>query len=132
MAFIDIFNFKKYFATPSDSQVARYGHLNVLAKRITDPVITSQVSDEDVIANGYTGKISLPNISTQTTKNIFISNSFATANSAVLVSVGCSSGVDFVVGITATVAANGISVTIVNSSTEFDLENPVLNFLIIN
>lgn len=28
MAFIDIFNFKKYFSKPSDSQVARYGHVN--------------------------------------------------------------------------------------------------------
>ena len=30
MAFIDIFNFKKYFDKPSDSQVARYGHVNAL------------------------------------------------------------------------------------------------------
>ena len=30
MAFIDIFNFKKYFDKPSDAQVARYGHINAL------------------------------------------------------------------------------------------------------
>jgi len=30
MAFIDIFNFKKYFSKPSDAQVARYGHVNAL------------------------------------------------------------------------------------------------------
>jgi hypothetical protein len=30
MAFIDIFNFKKYFSKSSDSQVARYGHVNAL------------------------------------------------------------------------------------------------------
>jgi hypothetical protein len=30
MAFIDIFNFKKYFRKPSDVQVARYGHVNAL------------------------------------------------------------------------------------------------------
>lgn len=30
MAFIDIFNFKKYFRKPSDAQVARYGHVNAL------------------------------------------------------------------------------------------------------
>lgn len=31
MGFIDIFNFKKYFAKASDSNVARYGHVNALA-----------------------------------------------------------------------------------------------------
>jgi hypothetical protein len=30
MSFIDIFNFKKYFRKSSDSQVARYGHVNAL------------------------------------------------------------------------------------------------------
>lgn len=28
MAFIDIFNFKKYITKQSDAQVARYGHVN--------------------------------------------------------------------------------------------------------
>lgn len=37
MAFIDIFNFKKYFNTPSDSQVARYGHVNAVYEALTKP-----------------------------------------------------------------------------------------------
>lgn len=37
MAFIDIFNFKKYFSKPSDSQVARYGHVNALYDALNQP-----------------------------------------------------------------------------------------------
>jgi hypothetical protein len=37
MAFIDIFNFKKYFSKPSDSQVARYGHVNALYDALQQP-----------------------------------------------------------------------------------------------
>lgn len=37
MAFIDIFNFKKYFSKPSDSQVARYGHVNALYEALQQP-----------------------------------------------------------------------------------------------
>jgi hypothetical protein len=37
MAFIDIFNFKKYFRKPSDAQVARYGHVNALYDALLQP-----------------------------------------------------------------------------------------------
>jgi hypothetical protein len=37
MAFIDIFNFKKYFSRPSDAQVARYGHVNALYDALSQP-----------------------------------------------------------------------------------------------
>ena len=37
MAFIDIFNFKKYFSRPSDAQVARYGHINALYDALLQP-----------------------------------------------------------------------------------------------
>ena len=39
MAFIDIFNFKKYFSKPSDAQVARYGHVNALYDALQQPPI---------------------------------------------------------------------------------------------
>ena len=132
MAFIDIFNFKKYFATPSDSQVARYGHLNALAKRITDPVFATQDAEEDVTANGYVGKISLSTISTETTKIVSISNSFATANSVLLISMGASTAIDFPVTLVGTASTGSIAVTITNYSTDYDIEDPILNFLIIN
>lgn len=132
MAFIDIFNFKKYFAVPSDSQVARYGHLNALAKRITDPVIATQDAEEDVTANGYAGKITLPTISTESIKAIFISNNVVTSSSVVLVSIGASSFIDFPVTVSATANTGGITVSIVNTSTDYDISEPVLNFLIIN
>ena len=44
MAFIDIFNFKKYFANPSDSQVARYGHVNALYDALSASSSSSAVN----------------------------------------------------------------------------------------
>lgn len=41
MAFIDIFNFKKYFSKPSDAQVARYGHVNALYDQLSANTYTS-------------------------------------------------------------------------------------------
>ena len=40
MAFIDIFNFKKYFRKPSDAQVARYGHVNALYDQLSASTYT--------------------------------------------------------------------------------------------
>jgi hypothetical protein len=37
MSFIDIFNFKKYFSKPSDSQVARIGHVNAVYDTLNQP-----------------------------------------------------------------------------------------------
>ena len=45
MGFIDIFNFKKYFAKPSDSNVARYGHVNALAEATLDAVKNNVYAD---------------------------------------------------------------------------------------
>jgi hypothetical protein len=61
MAFIEIFNFKKYFAKASDSQVARYGHVNALASRITSPVAYTQETSTGttVEINSYCGTITL-------------------------------------------------------------------------
>ncbi len=42
MAFIDIFNFKKYFSKPSDSQVARYGHVNALYDQLSNQTPTKE------------------------------------------------------------------------------------------
>ncbi len=40
MAFIDIFNFKKYFSKPSDAQVARIGHVNAVYDALSSGSIT--------------------------------------------------------------------------------------------
>lgn len=68
MAFIDIFNFKKYFAKSSDAQVARYGHVNALyddlAPRIKNHVnyvSTTSVGDIDIPITSYAGTVSIFN-----------------------------------------------------------------------
>jgi len=63
MAFIDIFNFKKYFSKPSDSQVARYGHVNAvydaLSTNSTVQVINVPNSEYSIFMTANKAVISL-------------------------------------------------------------------------
>ena len=52
MAFIDIFNFKKYFSKPSDAQVARYGHVNAAYDALKESL--SFTSAAYTLESGYT------------------------------------------------------------------------------
>lgn len=52
MAFIDIFNFKKYFIKSSDSQVARYGHVNALADATLGAAKTNIYPDNTAALGG--------------------------------------------------------------------------------
>ena len=95
MAFIDIFNFKKYFANPSDSQVARYGHINALytdlsetisQNQITTGTVTQSALDATVTINARAGKVTLNGIPSNLDPNSFtINNSEVTVNSIILV-----------------------------------------------
>jgi hypothetical protein len=95
MAFIDIFNFKKYFLKPSDSQVARYGHINALyndlseslsQNQITTGTVTQSAEDATVTINARAGKITLTGLITNADPNLFtINNSEVTENSIILV-----------------------------------------------
>jgi hypothetical protein len=132
MAFIDIFNFKKYFATDSDSQVARVGHVNQLARRITEPTVVTQETLEPITCNAYCAKINIPQISTESTHILEIFNKLVTADSLVLASLGSNNTtVDW--GVTSSVSCgNGfMTITIVNLSTDMDLNNGFVNFLIV-
>jgi hypothetical protein len=133
MAFIDIFNFKKYFATDSDSQVARVGHVNQLARRVTEPtVMTQETPSEPITCNAYCAKINIPQISTETSYILEIDNSLAKADSLVFASVGSSTvTVDWVVTSSVSCGDGFMTITIVNSSTDMDLNDPFVNFLII-
>jgi len=91
MAFIDIFNFKKYFAAPSDSQVARYGHVNALYTdlKITTDSATLPTGETDATVNAKAGKVLITDDITRGTGNTFnIINSEVTTTSIILVSVG--------------------------------------------
>jgi len=61
MAFIDIFNYKKYFRKSSDATVARVGHVNKLAEKVT-PVeyITQTISNTTPVEiNAPVGQITM-------------------------------------------------------------------------
>lgn len=140
MAFIDIFNFKKYFATPSDSQVARYGHINALASRITSPGTVTQTIDNntDVTLNSYVGVVTLNQAILQSGVAAFnVFNSYVTENSVVLITVEYSSGADIADNIvygTTDVVDGGFGVRVkVTASTQGGTVGPVkVHFLVIN
>jgi hypothetical protein len=61
MAFIDIFNYKKYFKKSSDATVARVGHVNKLAEKVT-PVeyVTQLISNTTPVEiNAPVGQITM-------------------------------------------------------------------------
>jgi hypothetical protein len=101
MAFIDIFNYKKYFKKTSDATVARVGHVNRLAERITAvEYVTQQTSNTTpVTINSYVGQVTMfaalpaaPDAGA--TGSFRIDNSKVTANSIIIASVEYSSVAD--------------------------------------
>ena len=93
MAFINIFNFKKYFAKPSDAQVARYGHVNALydasqPKITTGSVIQTGDNGTFVTLNTQAGSIrTFGPISSASTTQFTLSNSTVTSSSIILLSI---------------------------------------------
>lgn len=90
MAFVDIFNYKKYFSNKGDSNVARIGHVNKLAARVTSPVAVTQLTDNqtDVTVNSYSGIVRLAAvIPIATTQTFTVFNSNVVAGSSVVLSL---------------------------------------------
>jgi hypothetical protein len=149
MAFIDIFNFKKYFAKSSDAQVARYGHVNALyddlAPRIknhgTYRSTASSTPSVIVPITSYAGKVDLPNFGVPVAIEVLgapksepgrvefaLSADFITENSMAIVSVGIVT--DLLLA--SSTCENGlITISILNYST-IEVEGITVNFLIIN
>jgi hypothetical protein len=81
MAFINIFDYKKYFSSKGDSNVARIGHVNKLAARVTSPAAVTQLTDNGtaVTIDSYAGVITMFGPLTVggsfTVNNSFVSNS---------------------------------------------------------
>lgn len=110
MAFVDIFNYKKYFSSKGDSNVARIGHVNKLATRVTSPTAVTQSSagatpnSNDVTINSYAGVITMAtNLAPLTTNSFTVSNSFVTSSSVVLITIDLSGNADLTDGITYTI-----------------------------
>ena len=91
MAFIDIFNYKKYFSSKGDSNVARIGHVNKLANRVTSPTAVTQTGStvSPVTIDAYAGVITMQSIlnTGQPSASFIVNNSFATASSTILFTV---------------------------------------------
>ena len=104
MAFVDIFNYKKYFSNKGDSNVARIGHVNKLAARVTSPVAVTQLTSNTtpVTIDSYSGIITTAAVITAGGYVIPVTNSLVTANSTILVSLETSTtdqSKDFVISI---------------------------------
>lgn len=104
MAFVDIFNYKKYFSNKGDSNVARIGHVNKLAARVTSPVAVTQLTSNitPVTIDSYSGIITTAAVITAGGYVIPVNNSLVTANSTILVSLETSTtdqSKDFVISI---------------------------------
>jgi hypothetical protein len=142
MAFIDIFNFKKYFAKPSDSQVARYGHVNALydtiAPFISSPVTVTQETSliTAVTANARCGKIELAgdfNIIDGLDTIFTFNNSEITTNSVILTQISGSLGNAMFTYVAITDITNGsCEIACGIDPNGNGIQNPVLHFLIIN
>lgn len=91
MAFVDIFNYKKYFSNKGDSNVARIGHVNKLAARVTSPVAVTQTGStvSPVTIDSYSGVITMQSILTSVapSASFVVNNSFVTANSVIMLTV---------------------------------------------
>ncbi len=142
MAFIDIFNFKKYFAKPSDSQVARYGHVNALyetlAPYISSPITVTQETSlaTAVTANARCGKIELAanfSIATVLDTTFTFNNSEITTNSVILMQLSSDSGTGMYTYIAVTnIQSGNCEVTCGLDINGGAMINPVVHFLIIN
>ena len=99
MAFINIFDYKKYFSSKGDSNVARIGHVNKLASRVTSPVAVTQLTSNttDVTVNSYSGVITMYgplSPGAPTTYDFVVNNSVITADSVIMLTAQYGAALD--------------------------------------
>lgn len=97
MAFIDIFNYKKYFKKTSDATVARVGHVNRLAERIAVVEYVTQETGNTtpVTINSYVGQVTMfAGLAAGSQDSFRISNSKVTADSIIIASIEYSNVTD--------------------------------------
>lgn len=136
MAFIDIFNYKKYFKNVGDSNVARIAHVNSLANRVTAPSTVTQLTNNNttVTIDAYSGVITMQALLGAATAYKFsVVNAAVVTGSVILATVEYSNAAD-----TADIIRLGTSV-IIDGSFNFHImattatAGPVkIHFLVIN
>jgi hypothetical protein len=136
MAFIDIFNFKKYFAVPSDSQVARYGHVNALYTdlKITTGSVTLPTGESDAVLNTKAGVVTITDDITDrdVIHSYNIENDLVTENSIVLITVEISDETAAIIDYNIRNVANGTFNVAISCSTAADAKGIKIHFLVIN
>lgn len=138
MAFIDIFNYKKYFTKNSDANVARIGHVNKLAERVVSSSVVTQQTDllTAVTLDAYAGRIILAddfNFGTSLNTTFTFNNNKITENSIILLTISGSSGGDMYSFATVTNIQEGTcELTVGLDPNGTGIANPVVHFLIIN
>lgn len=134
MAFVDIFNFKKYITKPSDATTARIGHVNSLYNTlaITTGTYEFDFSVQDHNVTTKAGKIIFDNVNLADGdfERIDLNASFITENSIPMISFKCTSGgEELIINVQAN---NGfIQVKLLNIGGT-SITGLTLNYLIIN
>lgn len=121
MAFVDIFNYKKYFSKKGDATVARVGHVNKLADRITAPIsVTQKTSNITAVSiDAYAGVVTMAaNLTSNAT--FTVNNSFVLNSSVVQVTLEYASAADITDRVDlaiSDVADGSFKVTVITSNT---------------
>jgi hypothetical protein len=137
MAFIDIFNFKKYFAKPSDSQVARYGHVNAVydalaAGSLTSANYTLPTGETELTIGTPAGVIAVTDsIAGEGSSNITLLNGSVKATSSVVFSISQSGATSAVPVIRFDITDGTITVRIDNTSTGVALDDILISYIIV-
>ena len=133
MAFVDIFNFKKYITKPSDATTARIGHVNALYTdlKITSSAYAFDVIDGDLPITTQAGVITLADpITGNTSVSFNLESNIITENSVILITAG-TSGPEYTLLSSVTTIPGSADITITNISQD-DAADIKVNFLIIN
>jgi hypothetical protein len=143
MAFIDIFNYKKYFKKSSDATVARVGHVNAVYDALqtdSQPKFTvgtvTQTGTGQVTINTTAGRITMGAVLNSTPSSFRVNNSEVTANSIVLITLvplfGDASRE--MIGRINTISSGGFNIVVeLVGTTAISTVNPIsINFLVIN
>jgi hypothetical protein len=136
MAFIDIFNYKKYFRNVGDSNVARIAHVNSLANRVTAPSTVTQLTDNNTTVNidAYSGVITMQaSLSGAINYKFTVVNAAVTADSVILATVqyfAATDSVDIVRFGTSAIADGSFAINIMAQTVT---AGPIkIHFLVIN
>lgn len=96
MAFIDVFNYKKYFKKSSDATVARVGHVNALydaaqPKFTVDTVTQTGANSSPVTINSVAGRITMASTVSAVPSTFRVDNSEVKSTSIIILTVEPSS-----------------------------------------